>query len=216
VGAVSAFLWIPAYAFGILGQWWFARYFFPLFLFMVLFSGPALDRLGGGLAAFRRLGPARFAAVALALHLFLFAVQTPEKLLRHKPYLNVSEYLSAARLLDEVLPPGSRAGAFQSGTLGYFSRRTVINLDGVVNPAAEKALREGKVAPYIRQEGIEAVIDWPWILEALLVRRSPAGTTGEALGRPRPAGPFILIQIADADRHLATAEPHNTRRGPKA
>ena len=187
VGAVSASLWIPAYAFGILGQWWFGRYFFPLFLFMTLFSGPALDRLGGGLAVFRRLGPARFFAVALSLHLFLFALQTPEKLLRHKPYLNISEYLTAARLLDDVLPPGSRAGAFQSGTLSYFSRRTVINLDGVVNPAAEKALRDGKVAPYIRQEGIEAVIDWPWILEALLVRRSPAGTTGEALGRPRPA-----------------------------
>ncbi len=216
VGAVSAALWIPAYAFGILGQWWFGRYFFPLFLFMTLFSGPALDRLGRGLGAFRRLRPARFLAVGLALHLSLFALQTPEKLLRHKPYLNISEYLSAARLLDEFLPPGSRAGAFQSGTLSYFSRRTVINLDGVANPAAEKALREGRVAPYIRQEGIEAVIDWPWILEALLVRRSPAGTTGEALGRARQVGPFILIQIAESDQHLASAEPHRTRRGPKA
>ena len=43
VGTFCALLWLPAYAFGVLGQWWFERYFFPLFLLMALASGPALD-----------------------------------------------------------------------------------------------------------------------------------------------------------------------------
>jgi dolichyl-phosphate-mannose-protein mannosyltransferase len=206
VAGVCALLWIPAYAFVGLGQWWFSRYFFPLFLLSTLVSGVALDRLGEGVAVLRRLGLRRFALLACGLHLAVFAAQVPEAFLQHKPNLNVSTYLIAAHALDAQLPEGSRAGAFQSGTLGYFARSQVINLDGVVNRDAARALREKRMVPYIREEGIEAVIDWPWIMEALLVRRSPEGSA-RGLGTPQSAGPFLMILVEPSGERLARLSP---------
>ncbi len=206
VGALCAALWIPAYAFGILGQWWFHRYFFPLFLLMAVASGPLADRIARSHALLRRAGPVRFAAAAACLHLVLFAWQVPEQFLRNKPYLNVSEYIQAARVLDESLPPGSPGGAFQSGTIGYFARHPVINLDGVVNRGAARALREKRMAGYIREEGIEAIIDWPHWFEALLARRSPAGE-GQDLGPVRPAGRFLLLRVEPSPRRVAGMGP---------
>ena len=116
--------------------------------------------------------------------------------------MNVSEYVQAARVLGGSVPPGSRTGAFQSGTLGYFARTQVLNLDGVVNRDAARALREKRMVLYIQDEGIDAVMDWPWILEALLERRSPQGAAG-ALGTPRPAGPFLLILVQPAGEPVA-------------
>ncbi len=202
VGSLCAFLWLPAYAFGVLGQWWFNRYFFPLFLLMVLASGPLLDRIGEGVPLFRTIGAARLTAAAVTLHLACFATQVPEQFLRHKPYQNVSEYIEAAGALDRSLPPGSRGGAFQSGTVGYFARHPVINLDGVVNRDAGRALREKRMADYIREEGIEAIIDWPLWFEALLVQRSPEGA-GRNLGPAEPAGRFLLIRVEPSSNRLA-------------
>ena len=204
VAGISALLWIPAYAFGALGQWWFSRYFFPLFLLSTMVSGAALDRLGEGVAGLRRLGPRKMMLLACGLHALVFATQVPGTFLRHKPNLNVSTYLLAVQALDAQLPAGSRVGAFQSGTVGYFSRCQVINLDGVVNRDATRALREQRMATYIRQEGITAVIDWPWILEALLVRRSPEGSAQE-LGTAHRAGPFVMILVEPTGERLARA-----------
>jgi hypothetical protein len=62
------------------------------------------------------------------------------------------------------------------------------------------------MVPYIRDEGIEAVIDWPWILEALLVRRSPEGST-RGLGTPHQAGPFLMILVEPPGERLARLSP---------
>jgi hypothetical protein len=203
VGTLCALLWIPAYAFAILGQWWFNRYFFPLFLLMAIASGLLIARIGEAIPLFRRIGLARFAALAVLLHLACFALQVPEQFLRHKPYQNVSGYIEAAGTLDRALPPGSRGGAFQSGTVGYFARHPVINLDGVVNRDATRALREKRMSDYIRSEGIEAIIDWPLWFEALLVQRSPEGD-GKRLGPAEPAGRFLLIRVAPAGNRVAS------------
>src|SRR4030095_1394436 len=144
------------------------------------------------------------ALLACALHALVFAIQVPDSFIRHKPNLNVSTYLLAVAALDAQLPAGSRVGAFQSVTLGYCSRCQVINLDGVFNRDATRALKEQRMATYIREEGITAVIDWPWILEALLVRRSPEGSAQE-LGTAHRAGPFVMILVEPTGERLARA-----------
>ncbi len=194
VGGTSAAFWIPAYAFGTLGQWWFQRYFFPLFLLMVPASALLVERLGDGVRVLRRMGRTRFALAASLLPLLVFAVQAPDAFLRHKSNLNVSSFLRMIPILDETLSPGESAGAFQSGTLGYFAGRPVINLDGVVNGGALRAMREGRMADYIRGEGIGAVIDYPLILQSLLVRRSPPGAA-RALGEWRQAGRYSWVRL---------------------
>jgi len=206
VGGLCVLLWVPAYAFGVLGQWWFHRYFFPLFLLMAVASGPIADRLARSPAVARRLAPGGFLAAAALLHLLYFAAQVPGEFLRHKPYQNVSEYIEAARVLDASLPSGSRGGAFQSGTVGYFARHTVINLDGVVNRDAARALREKRMSDYIREEGIEAIIDWPLWFEALLVQRSREGA-GRSLGPAEPAGRFLLIRVQPPRNPVAVLGP---------
>lgn len=215
VGTLCAALWVSVYAWGVLGQWWFGRYFFPLFLLMALASALALDRIAS--TRLGRMGAGRLALVAAAAHLLLFAHQVPGHFLQHRPYENVSAYMQAAQMLDGALAQESRGGAFQSGTIGYFSRHPVVNLDGVVNRDAAKALREGRMADYIREEAIEAVIDWPQWMEALLFRRSAPGT-GRSLGTFTPAGPFMLLQVEPTGKRIAGAplagsdcEPFSTR-----
>ena len=195
IALATALLWLPAYAFGGLGQWWFARYFFPLFILMLPLSGFAFRRIGETLAAFRGMRPASYAALALGLQILLFASQVPGAFFTHRPNLNVSSFLRMASILDQTIPPEATAGAFQSGTLSYFSDRTVINLDGVVNAAALEALKERRMAEYVRSEGIQAVIDYPLILHALLVRRSPAGEA-RRLGEVQQVGAFYLVRVA--------------------
>jgi hypothetical protein len=51
------------------------------------------------------------------------------------------------------------------------------------------------MAEYVRGAGIQAVIDYPLILQALLVRRSPAGEA-RRLGEVRQVGPFYLVRVA--------------------
>jgi hypothetical protein len=204
VGTIGAALWVPAYAWGVLGQWWFNRYFFPLFLLMAVASGLALARLAS--SPLGRIGATRLAWLAAGAHLLLFAHQAPDHFFKHRPYENVSSYLQAAQVLDGALPAGSRGGAFQSGTIGYFARHPVINLDGVVNRDAARALRVAKMADYIREEGIEAVIDWPLWLEALLIHRSPAGA-GRSLGPVTPAGRFLLLRVEPAGNRVARLSP---------
>lgn len=204
VVTTCAVLWVPAYAFGVLGQWWFSRYFFPLFLLMAAASGPVLDYLGGRPFLSRRASGPRLAASAAGLQLLLFATQVPGQFLAHKPYQNVSAYMEAGRALDRALPEGSRGGAFQSGTIGYFSRHPVVNLDGVVNRDAAVALKQMRMTDYIRSQRIEAIIDWPLWIDALLVRRSrPAQGSLEA----RNVGPFMLIRfspVGEPERGAAT------------
>ncbi|HEU5179908.1 MAG TPA: glycosyltransferase family 39 protein [Candidatus Polarisedimenticolia bacterium] len=212
VGLFCALLWLPAYAFGVLGQWWFERYLFPLFILMSLASAPALERLSTGWAPLRRWGSSRVAFLAAALQLAFFAGQVPGHFIHHRPYENVSEYMKAARALDEALAPGSRGGAFQSGTIGYFARHPVINLDGVVNGNAAAALREQRISDYIREEGIEALIDWPQWISALLIRRSPAGTP--PLGPARRVGGFVLIRVEASANQTASVDPHPPAPSP--
>jgi hypothetical protein len=97
--------------------------------------------------------------------------------------------------------------------MSYFARHPVINLDGVVNREATRALREKRMADYVREEGIEAIIDWPVWFEALLVHRSPEGA-GRNLGPAEPAGRFLLIRVEPARNRVASVPPQKNRIGP--
>jgi hypothetical protein len=75
----------------------------------------------------------------------------------HPHELNAYE---GARWLREETPPDTRAGAFNAGIIGYFSDRTVLNLDGVVNENAYEALRDCEIATYISDEELEYLVDF--------------------------------------------------------
>ena len=60
--------------------------------------------------------------------------------------------------MNENIPDTDRIAAFDSGLLGYYSDNTVINLDGVVNNDAAKAMREGQLYSYIKEMNVTYVI----------------------------------------------------------
>jgi hypothetical protein len=81
-------------------------------------------------------------------------------------YGPASDLLAASRWLEGNTPPTTRVGAWNGGIIGYFSRRIVINLDGVVNHDVLRYYQEHN-APlalvgsldYIRAQRIEYLLD---------------------------------------------------------
>lgn len=70
--------------------------------------------------------------------------------------------VEVAQKISSVLPPGAVIGAWNAGELAYFSRRRVVNLDGLVNDTRFfRHLRwGGDVRQYLREEGIDYVADY--------------------------------------------------------
>ena len=66
--------------------------------------------------------------------------------------------------IEENVPDNIPVGSFQTGYLGYM-RDNVINLDGKVDVASNKALRKGKLAQYILGKKIPFIVDWPDLMK---------------------------------------------------
>ena len=65
----------------------------------------------------------------------------------------------AALWLEANTGEEARIGSYNAGIIGYFSERTVINLDGVVNEDAYRARRAGKTLEYVCGKQIDYVVD---------------------------------------------------------
>jgi hypothetical protein len=67
-----------------------------------------------------------------------------------------------ARWIDANLAPGARLASFNSGELGYFSGRSMTNLDGLINSYSYLRYRQagGSVAEYLVAEGIDYFVDY--------------------------------------------------------
>jgi hypothetical protein len=103
-------------------------------------------------------------------------------------------HLEAAGWINRNIPPDALVGAWNAGIMGYYSDRQVVNLDGVVNPSAFEAVRAGRLMAYVREAGIEYVVDsdqalrgeygvfmgsgWPDALEEIAVVCGPDPTWG--------------------------------------
>lgn len=148
-------------------RWWLREWYFaPVALFAALLLGIALDYLHGAL---RGTGPASATAVwrrrAVVLLYAVFAVGLarsfgPHMLDRwgtHSQH-RVNQ-LEAARWIDSHTEPDARIGSFNAGIIGYFSERTVVNLDGVVNGDAHRARVEKRMREYIRAMKLDYLAD---------------------------------------------------------
>lgn len=99
---------------------------------------------------------ASYGIVVLALATW-YGPQRSERWAHELPHrLNM---LEAARWLAENTDPEARVGSFNAGIIGYFSGRTVINLDGVVNKEAYEARRDGRLMDYVQSKGICYLVD---------------------------------------------------------
>ena len=86
-------------------------------------------------------------------------------------YAQKSLYDSTVWMNTNILTT-STVGAFQSGAISYYAEFPVLNLDGKVNHYAYIALKNKNVWEYICQENIDYVMDWPSVVDKLLIKRS--------------------------------------------
>ncbi len=64
-------------------------------------------------------------------------------------------------VLERMIPPGERIGCFNAGIPAYFSPRTIINLDGLVNHDAVPYWKSHRFADYLTAARIGYIIDEP-------------------------------------------------------
>jgi hypothetical protein len=165
---VYALLLIAAYSFVVFGQIFYSRYYYPIFFLSIALGAVAFDlllRMVRTPRLRRRLAIVSTVAYGLALaHMSLHRVQNG-----NYRFLHVVDWIATHTPADATI------GVFNSGAIGYFSDRRVVNLDGKVNPAALAALRHGAIGEYIEAQGIDYVIDHEWILRRFVLDPAGAG-----------------------------------------
>jgi hypothetical protein len=188
---VSQFVFYTSYEHAF---WFFSRYFnFLLLCIIIVFSlwvGPRLFKPDGALRMRAAAIAACLAAAALGPGLFVLVSRpggTP-----YSGSAGAKGYREAAlELLPHVAAP-ARLGALQSGALTYYAPAgvRVINLDGVVNAAAYRAVRDHRLDLYVKAMGIDYFADW--IFNAGELRRSfgvnPDGAPMKLVATAAPQG----------------------------
>jgi hypothetical protein len=130
--------------------------------------GLFLDRrLSGRLRrGFAALGAALcLPLVAYLIHEGLPAADRHYRRVNQLPWLTFRKIrLDEARHLRESYPPDTVFGAWWAGTLGYFSDRKIVNLDGVVNSGEyfRKYILGDSVPVYLLDGPISYVADYFW------------------------------------------------------
>ncbi len=109
--------------------------------------------------ALRRVPPAAARLLPLLLVVLLLWQGVQLYAWRAGDYPWQTELLGAAQWLRVHTPPDAIVGAFDSGILGWYSGRTVVNLDGVINNEAATAIRARSLFAYMRQRKVQWYAD---------------------------------------------------------
>ncbi len=156
-----AVVMILAYSTVVFGIFFFLRYYYPLYFVGMVFAGLFADDVITWVArqphAVRRAALAASGVYASAL---LFMGYTAAY--RTTP---IYRFYDVARWVATHTDASDTIGVFQGGAIGYFSNRHVVNLDGKVNGAALHALETGHMGEYVREAGIDVVMDSENVLD---------------------------------------------------
>lgn len=186
-------LYLPA-------TWFFRRYLVVEHAFVGLVVAGSGARMWNDRAEHpRRARVVAIGAVlclALSLATFVrFATSTPTITIDQRHH-GAKGYREPARQILAAAPAGAVIGSFQSGALGWFaftsadgSGRTVVNLDGVVDGEAARAVRDRQLASFARARGVTHLADWNVNVKLFVARSGDPRITATSL---RP--------IAEAER----------------
>ncbi|OGD21796.1 MAG: hypothetical protein A2W03_11605 [Candidatus Aminicenantes bacterium RBG_16_63_16] len=190
-GILAAF-----YTFYLPALWFFRRYLHQTHAVVTVIIAVALGSLWAHRARLR-VAPlvGSLFVIALAASLFQSALwiwqdpsTTPDVSLH-----GAKGYREVTRDALAWLPEAAVLGAFQSGALGYYAagRFTVVNLDGVVDGQAARAIRDRRLGEYALSRNVGYFVDWPFNYKAFLYFGGGAARQAEfkILGAARPQGP---------------------------
>ncbi|MFO7914861.1 MAG: glycosyltransferase family 39 protein [Candidatus Krumholzibacteriales bacterium] len=191
-------LLLLSYSTYIFGSFFFVRYYFPVYfvgsLVFAFLLQDLLDWFGR-----KSLSVRRIAITAAAIYSGFFIYFSWSQSFRSWP---VYPFYDIAGWVDRNVGENETVGVLQCGTIGYFSGRKVINLDGKVNREALSALKDNNLPSYVETEDIDIIIDHCRILEIFLdlspdeieksctpIKSGPmGGPTGWISYRPESAG----------------------------
>lgn len=164
---------VLAYSLYQFGWWFFPRYFFAITPLGIITGAVLVEALRISLKKFQQ-GKALLSNIAAITVILIQLAQLYLGwcYLHSRTAGGFEEYLNVALWLREHTQVGVRIGMFQSGTASYLSERTVINLDGVVNGEALKAMVDRRVLNYVASQGITYIADWDELIQLLLIERS--------------------------------------------
>jgi 4-amino-4-deoxy-L-arabinose transferase-like glycosyltransferase len=152
---------MASYALYVFGMFFFLRYFYPVYLIACIYFAFLLQDVFEWYAR-RSLAMKRAVIAASAVYAALFGFFSYSQAFRSKP---IYPFYDVSRWVRENTGDAERIGVFQCGTIGYLSNRRIINLDGKVNRGALEAMKSGRLESYLREQGIEVVIDHSDILK---------------------------------------------------
>jgi hypothetical protein len=185
---IAAFALIPIYGLTLykMRMWYLVPAFLGLTLLSAAFACDAAEALELLLPAAGRLALPGVSALWL-LFVWLEETGTPPE--RFAP-----SYIAAAGRAVALTPEGARVGAFNAGVLSAWltpTGRRVVNLDGVVNHSAAEARRDFRLRRYIREERLDAIVDYVPSVEFF----------------ERTAGPGLMDDLALAESVPVEASP---------
>ncbi|MCY4043832.1 MAG: hypothetical protein OXE99_01980, partial [Cellvibrionales bacterium] len=145
------------YTFYLPAYWFFERYFYWVFIVLIIMIAVVLAE-----AVSKRI---KIAALGLCLAPSLLSFQLYFSQPQTMPSLNLfgpKGYRDAALVLLLKVPAHSHVAAMQSGALNYYSGKDVkvTNLDGVVNHDAYLATKDKSLYPYLNSIGVTHFADW--------------------------------------------------------
>ncbi|MFZ5891521.1 MAG: hypothetical protein ACOY0T_10760 [Myxococcota bacterium] len=155
------------YSFYLPALWFFRRYFAPVHAYSALCLGLgfafALRRAKSSRWARSALGVLASAAFLLVVKTGLFLILVPNSSVDEGLH-GAKGYRAAARQVLALVPRDAVVGALQSGALAYFANGCpqVVGLDGVVDSAAARGVRERNLADYAAARGVTHFADWPF------------------------------------------------------
>lgn len=166
------FLWLysvglmAVYVFYQFTIWNWPRYFYPLCIVGLILLSIWIETLYRSLRSVS-FGKLSLGSIVYALTCLGFVAALPFSLpsdvnpltTNSEDWFTKTQY-DAADWLAQNLPADARVGAFQSGILGYFSDRQVVNLDGVVNYTVLPYYLNRDIALYLVIEDIGYLVDW--------------------------------------------------------
>ncbi len=104
-----------------------------------------------------------------------------------------TEMVTSARWIAEKTPPDALVAAHDIGALGYFSRRNLIDLAGLVSPEVIPFIRdEYQLAEYLDEQGAEYLVTFPGWYPYLVTRGQLLYNTGARFS-PKQGGENMAI-----------------------
>ena len=81
----------------------------------------------------------------------------------YRPYANQTEMLAAGKFLKNNFK-NSTIGSWNSGIIGFFSERDIVNIDGLVNNAVAPYIKNDDLISYLNKVKMDYVIDYETML----------------------------------------------------